>query len=369
MTTATGEPPTHNTPADRARGFLTAGVVGAALTAFIGGIIAERIPLVVTGLALLPAYGLLFLLMTAPRRARRAAIAPVTALAMIESLEAVDHEGSDVPVRFDLTVAPDEARGFRVEIRQSINLVELSDYRPRGIVVFEYPPDRPWRGRIVKRPTPAWEERARAAGLDSVPGPAMKDDSAASCAGCLLSLLGVLVGAGIILGLFHSEIFDSTKSDAADTPTVTSTDSSSTTTTTTTNTITTTVTSDLGTVTLDPSRSMLDPGELRTSVESLTQDGSDRKALTVVVQNSKLTVVFAPDAVKSVGFDPASLPYDRIPALVQQAEHSPRVGTVRSWQLTAVGATGSPTLTVVATGDKGSATLIADAKGKVKEGT
>ena len=163
MTTATGKPPTHSTPADHARGFVTGGVVGAALTAFIGGCVAQSVSLIVTALVLLPAYALLFFLVTMPRRAREAAIAPHTALAMIESLEAIGGEGSDIPVRFDLTVAPDDARGYRVEIQQGINLVELPDYRPRGIVVVEYPPDRPWKVRIVKRPTPAWEERARSA--------------------------------------------------------------------------------------------------------------------------------------------------------------------------------------------------------------
>ena len=73
------------------------------------------------------------------------------------------------------------------------------------------------------------------------------------------------------------------------------------------------MTSDVGTVTLDPSQSMLDPGTLRSSVESLT----------------------------------------------------PGVGSVKSWQVTAASAGGSLTLTVVVTGDKGAATLIADGQGKV----
>ena len=199
--------------------------------------------------------------------------------------------------------------------------------------------------------------------LDSVPGPAMKDESPASCAGCLLTFLGVLIGAGAILGLFHTELFNSSKSAAADTPSVSSSESSSTSTSTTTT--TTTVTSDIGTVTLDPSQSMLDPGKLRTSVESLTQDGDTRQALTAVVQNGRLTVVFAPSTANQAGFDLRTLPYDRIPALVQQAENSPGVGSVKSWQVTAVSTTDSLTLTVVATGDNGTKTLVADGKGTI----
>lgn len=359
MTTTVGTPPAPHTPAVLARGFLTGGVAGAALTAFISGCIAGRISLVVIGLILLPAYGLLYFLFTLPHQVHKAAVEPQTALAMIESLSAVggaDDDG-DVAVRFELTVAPDDARAYRVEIRQFINLVDVPGYQPRGIVVVQYPPERPGKARIVKKPTPAWAERAAAASLDSVPGPALKDESPTSCAGCLLPFLGLLLGAGAILGLFHHEVFTSSTSAAADTPSATSTDSSSTT--------TSTVTSDVGTVTLGPGQSMLDPGELRTAVDSVTKDADPRQALTVVLQDSRLTVVFAAGDAKTAGFDLSSLPYDRIPALVQEAKGVPGLGTPQSWQVTADGATGSLTLRVVATGDKGTETLVADGKGNV----
>lgn len=358
MTTTVGAPPAPSTPAARIRGFLTSVVAGAALAAFISGCIAQSVSLVVIGLVLLPAYGVLYGLITYPRRARAVVVVPHTALAMIESLEAVGGESSDIPVRFDLTVAPDDARAYRVEIRQDINLVALPDYRPRGIVVVEYPPDRPLKVRIVKQPTAEWAERAATASLDSVPGPAQKEESPASCTGCLLTLLGLLVGAGAILGLFHTEVFDHTKNAAGTTSSTSSTDSSSTTT-------TTTVSSDVGTVTVGPGESLLDPGALQSAVESVTQDGADRPALTVVIQDTRLTVVFAPSDVKIGGFDPRSLPYARIPALVQQAESTPGVGSVKSWQVSADGATGSVALRVVVTGDKGTATLVADGQGKV----
>ncbi len=121
-------------------------------------------PLCVTGLGPPTVYGLLLFLAGAPRRAREAAVAPRTAFAMIEDLKVIGGESSDVPVRFDLTVAPDDGPAYRVEVTEDINLVDLPAYRPRGILVVQYPPDRPWRVRIAKRPTPEWASPPRRAG-------------------------------------------------------------------------------------------------------------------------------------------------------------------------------------------------------------
>ncbi|MCI3934535.1 hypothetical protein [Streptomyces sp. AN091965] len=357
MTITAGAPPTHHTPAGLALGFLTGGVIGASLTAFISGCVVEKVTLIVAGLALPAVYGLVFFLVTLPRRAREAAVAPRTALAMIESLEAVRGETSDVPVRFDLTVAPDDAPAYRVEIRQDINLVELSGYRRRGVVVVAYPPDQPWKARIVERPTPEWEERAATELLDSAPGPAMKSEAPEGLAGGLLTLLGLLLGVAAVLLLFRADLFDSDGSGASRGPSVSSSSSSSST--------TTTVTSTTGTVTLGPGQSMLDRGELRRAVESLTRGAGRRQALTVVVQDRMLTVAFSPTGVKGAGFDPRSLPYDRVPALVEKARADLGADSPRSWQLTADGVSGSLTLRVVVTGEGGTGTLEADGRGKV----
>jgi hypothetical protein len=354
MTITAGAPPTHNTPADLALGFLTGGVIGASLTAFIGGCIVERAPLIVTGLVLPAVYGLVFFLATLPRRAREAAVVPRNALAVIEDLEAVGGETSDVPVRFELSVAPDDAPAFRVEIRQDVNLVELPDYRARGVVVVEYPPDRPWKTRIMRRPTPEWEERAAMAQVDSVPGPAMKSDTPVGCFGGLLTLLGLLLGVAAVLVLFRADLFDSPEGGSgAPEPSVSSSSSTS------------VVTSATGTVTLGPGQSMLDKGELRKAVESLAEGGDMRQALTVVVQDRLLTVVFFPTGATTAGFDPRSLPYDRVPGLVEEARTALGVDSPQSWQLTADGVTGSLTLRVVVTGGGGTGTLEADARGKV----
>lgn len=170
--------PTRNTPVALARGILTGGVIGASLAAFVVGCVIENVPLCVTGVALPALYGLLFFLAGMPRRARDAAIPPHTALAQIESLEAVGGEAtSDVAVRFDVTVAPDDddIPAYRVRFTQHINLADLPDYRPGGVVVVQYPPDRLWKVRIVKRPTPEWEDRMAGAHLEDVrPSPSRR---------------------------------------------------------------------------------------------------------------------------------------------------------------------------------------------------
>ncbi|MFJ3438713.1 hypothetical protein ACIPMU_34840 [Streptomyces cyaneofuscatus] len=277
MTMSVGAPPAHHTPADLASGFLTAGVIGAGLTAFIGGCMVESVPMLVTGLVVPALYGLLFFLATLPRRANEAAVAPRTALAMIESLEAIRGENSDVPVRFDLSVVPDDAPAFRVEMWQDVNRVELTEYRSDGTVVVEYPPDRPWKTRIVRRPTPEWEERAAAAQVDSVPGPVMRSETPDSSFSGFLNLFGLLLGVAAVLLLFRADLFDS--HGALPKPSVSSSSS------------TITVTSVTGTVAIGPGRSMLDESELRRAVESLTQAADRRHALTVVVQDRLLTVV------------------------------------------------------------------------------
>ncbi|WP_406005021.1 hypothetical protein OG440_01705 [Streptomyces sp. NBC_00637] len=355
MTITTGAPPTQHTPAALARGFLTGGVVGASLAALVVGGIIESVPLFVTGLGLPAVYGLLLFLAGRPRRLREAAVVPRTALAKIESLRAVGGESSDVPVRFDLTVAPDEAPAYRVEIRQEINLVDLPDYRPHGVVVVQYPPDRPGRARIVKRPNPEWVDRAAGARLDSAPGPAVDSDPTEGCVSGFASLLGLLLGAAVVLVLFRAELFgqDAVEQPPSAKPSVSSTSS------------TTVVSSASGTVALGPDRSLLDKGELRRAVDSLTQGKGTRRALTVVVQERLLSVVFAPTGTEALGFDPRSLPCEKIPALVEEATGTLGVAAPQAWQLTAEGLTGSLTLRITVTGPDGTAILEADGAGTV----
>lgn len=357
MTITTGAPlPTHRTPAALARGFLTGGVVGTSLAAVVVGGIVANVPLFVTGLVMPAVYGLLFFLAGMPRRAREAAVVPRTALAMIESLEAVGGESSDIPVRFELTVAPDDEPAYRVEITQDINLVDLSDYRPRGLVVVQYPPDRPWRVRIVKRPTPEWEGRVASARLDSAPGTARVAAPPEGCAFGFVVLLGLLLGAVVVALLFRADLFDqddTAQPPSAARPSVSSTSS------------TTVVSSGSGTVTLGAGQSFLDKGELDRAVGALTRGGDARQALSVVVQERQLSVVFSPSDTQTPGFDPRALPYDRFPALVEEATTTLGVHSPRTWQITAERLTGSLTIRVVVTGPEGTASLEANGQGKV----
>jgi hypothetical protein len=358
MTIITGAPPARRTPVALARGFLTGGVIGTSLAALVVGGVTEQWPLFVTGWVLPAVYGLLFFLAGRPRRAREAAIAPHTALAMIESLKAIGGESSDVPVRFDLTVAPDDASAYRVEITQDINLVDLPDYRPRGVVVVRYRPDRPWRVSIVKRPTPEWEDRAAEARLDSAPGPVMVSEPSEGCAFGLLALVGLLLGAAVVILLFRADLFDQ---DAvagppfSAQPFVSSTWSS------------TVVSSASGTVSLGADQSFLDKGELRRAVDSLTKGKSKdkRQALVVLVQERLLTVVFSPSGTQAPHFDPRSLPYERFPALVEEARTKLGVHSPQTWQVTANGLTGSLAIRVGVNGSAGTASLEADGQGKV----
>ncbi|WP_406488304.1 hypothetical protein [Streptomyces phaeochromogenes] len=376
MTITSGAPPTHSTPAPLARGFLTGGVAGTSLAALVVGGIIEKVPLFVAGLVVPTVYGLLLFLAGAPRRRREAAVVPRTALATIESLKAIGGESSDVPVRFDLTVAPDDEPAYRVEITQDINLVDLPDYRPRGILVVQYPPDRPWRVRIVKRPTPEWEERAAGARLDSVPGPATVSEPPEGCAFGFVGLLGLLLGAAVVIGLFRADLFDgdaTARQPSSSKPSVSSTSSSSSTSS------TTVVSSASGTVALGPDQSMLDKDELRRAVDALTEDkgegegggkgkgegGGKRSALTVVVQERLLSVVFSPTGTQAPQFDPRSLPYERFPALVEEARTTLGIRSPRTWQITAERLTGSLTIRVGVTGAEGTASLEADGQGKV----
>lgn len=361
MTITTSAPPTRSTPVALALGFLTGGVIGAALATFVVGCVIESVPLCVAGVGLPVVYGLFFRLAGAPRRAREAAVVPRTALAVVESREAVEGEAtSDVAVRFDLTVAPDDVPAYRVAFTQNINLTDLPDYRQGVVVVVQYPPDRPWRVRIVKRPTPEWEDRAADARLDSAPGPVLVSESSDGCGVGFVTLLGLLLAAAGVVLLFRADLFDGDASDkppaSSSSPSSSSSSSSSS---------STVVSSAYGTVTLGPNQSFLAKGELRRAVGLLTKDTDSRAALTVVVKDRLLSIVYAPTGSTATTFDPDSPPYDRFPALVEEARSGLGVGSPQTWQLTVERLTGSLTVRVGVTGPEGAASLEANGQGKV----
>ncbi|MFB7343458.1 DUF3592 domain-containing protein [Streptomyces hydrogenans] len=205
--TITASGPPNDSPPELVLGFLTGGVIGVSLTSFIGGCVVERPLLIVTGVALSAAHGLALLLAGLPRRLRKAASVPRTALARVEDREMEQGVPTDVPVRCELSVVPDDAPAFRVALRQEVHVSELADVRPGGVVVVTYPSDRPWKTRIVRRPTPEWEARAAGARLDAAPGPVLRSDAEPGRAGGFLTLSGLLLGVAAALWLLRADLF------------------------------------------------------------------------------------------------------------------------------------------------------------------
>ncbi|MFF9100149.1 hypothetical protein ACF1AU_06150 [Streptomyces rubrogriseus] len=351
--------PARNTLFTLARGALGGGVIGASLTALVVGAVIRSVPLFVTGLGVPAVYALLVFLAGVPRRAREAAIAPRTALATVESVEAVrDEATSDVPVRFVSTVAPDDAPAYRVAFTQHVHLADLPDYRAGDVVVVQYPPDRPWRVRLVKRPTPEWEERAAGARIDPAPGPVLAGEEPEGSAVGFVRLLALLLAAAGVLLLFRTDLFDEDTSAGSPSPTRPSVSAS-------TSSSTTVVSSASGTVTLAPHQSFLDQGELRKAITALTRGTDVRMGTAVVVQDRMLSVVYAHTGSQTATFDLGSLPYDRFPALVKEAQGSLGTGSPQTWELTVECLTGSLTIRVGVTAVEGTAWLEADGDAKV----
>jgi hypothetical protein len=90
-------------------------------------------------------------------------------LAKVESAAAVGEAGPDVPVRLDLTVAPDDRPAYRAVVLARVNLVDLAGYQPGRLLVAAHDPDQPWRVELNRTPDPAWARRAESAAVDSAP--------------------------------------------------------------------------------------------------------------------------------------------------------------------------------------------------------
>ncbi|SEF38422.1 hypothetical protein SAMN05421837_12153 [Amycolatopsis pretoriensis] len=288
-------------PAALLRGSLGGGVSGATLSAFITGIVLERVPLILLSLGLPLVYGVLLFLAGMPRRAREAAVVPHVALAKIESLRAGGTETGDVPVDLVITIAPGYEPSFRTGITHHVNLVDLPRYRTGDILVVEYPPDRPWQAKVVPPPTAEWERRVADAVVQPAPESSLVQEPPEGWGYAFFAFAGLLLGAAIVLGLFRVELF---RPEPAEPP---SSSSSS-------------------TATVGPRESAPDTEELRAIIESLARR--------------------------------AEIPADRIPDLVRQATSTLAVGWPRTWQITVVRAPDTVTVRITATGPGGSASLV-----------
>ncbi|WP_409180040.1 hypothetical protein F9C11_26370 [Amycolatopsis sp. VS8301801F10] len=318
-------------------GFLTGSAIGATLCSFVVGIILESGPLFVAALGIPVGYGLLVYLGGMPRRAREKAIPPTVALARIESLRAGGTETGDLPVDFDLTVAPDDAPSHRAAATHTVNLVDLPSYRKGDVLVVSYPPDRPWKVKIVASPPPEWQRRAADAVIEPAAESTLVHPPPEGCAAGVLTLVGLLLGAGAVLGLFRVELFAPEPSAPEPPAAVTSSGSA--------------------TVDVGPEQSLLNEEELRRAVDGLAQSTDVSQTLTAVVQEHRLSVVFAPSDVQIPRFDLRTLPVAEVTGLVRKALRTVDVGTPQTWQVTVVPLPSGRTIRVTVTGPRGSASL------------
>jgi hypothetical protein len=110
---------------------------------------------------------------------------------------------------------------------------------------------------------------------------------------------------------------------------------------------------------------VLDKNELRRPIATLTKGRAASPAITFVVQERMMSMVLTPAEVRAPGCQLRSLPYERIPALVENARTTLDVGSPRSWQLTADRITETLTIRITMTGADSTASLQADGAGKV----
>ncbi|MFE3829433.1 hypothetical protein [Streptomyces sp. NPDC059092] len=353
-------------PAALLGSLLTGAVVGAAVASVVVGIIIGKAMLWGAGAG----FFLFVVLVTAlsGRRARARTPRPEkrTALAMIESRRATNGELADVPVSFVLTVAAEDRPAYRVAFSQSINLVDLADYPLRRVVVVEYPANEPWDVRIVTRPDQEWARRAAEASMDSAPESTLVKNPSREGTYCLASLLAILLGAAVIVLLFRADLFREDHgaggkgagggTGGAEVSVSASASLSSRTSTTRT------------------TESMLRDGGMRRTVDALAMAGVLTATEFRIEEHSMAAEGVGDGADSGTGggepsFALRSLPYERLPALVREARTTSGAGDDGSWRID-IGhdaKTGALVIRVTVTDSRGSATLRADAQGRVVE--
>ncbi|MFF0053999.1 hypothetical protein ACFYRI_06325 [Streptomyces microflavus] len=335
-------------------------VTGGALAALVVAVIIKDVPVFLTGggvLVVLIAIGVV-----AGRRSPAGEEPPAgrIALARIEDLRATSGESADVPVKFRLTVAPDDRPAYRVKIEQHINLVDIPAYRPRGIAVVEYHPDEPWKVLIVTRPTAEWSHRAEEAEIDSAPestlvvSPDMSEGS-----WCMLTLFAFLAGAALVVLLFRAELFTSGDGDGAAAKPPSSSSSSS-----------TSRTFSTSTTVSGPSASLLTFGRMRVTAMELEARVDTAYVTAITIEDHRMAVLGDSTRPVSETVHLQSLPYELFPGLVREARTTLGVRDPRSWRIDVTpgsGAGAGPRVRVTVTGKEGTAHLDADATGRITD--
>lgn len=341
----------------------TSGVTGAALAAVAVGVILEDVPVFAAGGGVL-ALLILFAVLGGKRRPAGGE-PPVgrLALARIEDLRATGGESADVPVKFRLTVAPDpeDARpAYRVKITRHINLVDLPAYRPRGIAVVEYRPDKPWAVRIVTRPAPEWSRRAEEAEIDSAPDSTLvSNPDVGEGSWCLLVLLAFLAGAVLVVLLFRGPLFTAVNDEDAP-PNSPSTSSSS----------STSRTFTTSTTVSGPSSSLLTFGRMRATAMELESRVETAYVTEVTIEDRRMAVSGDSTRPPTETFHLQTLPYELLPALVREARTTLGVRTPETWRIDITPPSGDgvgPRVRITVSGPEGTAHLDADATGRVVE--
>ncbi|WP_233841709.1 hypothetical protein [Streptomyces sp. 2R] len=335
-------------------------VTGGALAALVVAVIIKDVPVFLTGGGVLVV--LILIGVVAGRRSPAGEEPPAgrVALARIEDLRATSGETADVPVKFRLTVAPDDRPAYRVKIEQHINLVDIPAYRPRGIAVVEYHPDEPWKVLIVTRPTAEWSRRAEEAEIDSAPestlvvSPDMSEGS-----WCMLTLFAFLAGAALVVLLFRGELFTSGNDDGAAAKPPSSSSSSS-----------TSRTFSTSTTVSGPSTSLLTFGVMRVTAMELEARVDTAYVTEITIEDHRMAVRGDSTRPVSETVHLQSLPYELFPGLVREARTTLGVRDPRSWRIDVTpgsGAGAGPRVRVTVTGKEGTAHLDADATGRVTD--
>ncbi|MEV7087833.1 hypothetical protein AB0O07_18380 [Streptomyces sp. NPDC093085] len=345
---------------------VTGTLLGAALAALVVGVIIGENGLWGSGAGFFLLITVVGVVSGRRERARRPEKpAKRMALAMIESRRATSGEMADIPVEFDVTVAPDDRPAYRVTFHQSVNLVDVADFPPRRVVVVEYPAHEPWACAIVTRPDPEWARRAADASIDSAPASTRVKNPHPLGAYCLTSFLAFLVGAAVVVLLFRAELLggepggDSAQGAgrsgvSVSTPSPVFSTSTSTSTTRT-------------------SASLLEDGQMRATAEALFTSG--------VVTATEFRIeehLMSAQGVGATGTDSGeppivlpSLPYDRLPALVREARATSGLGSGQqgAWRIDFGhdSRTKALVIRVTVTDAHGSATLLADIHGDVTQ--
>lgn len=348
--------------------FLSLGILGAGLVSFVVSVVNEHLQLLFTALGL-AAFAVVSLVVIGCRRPKGAVEPQRTALALIESRRALSSESGDIPVQFELTVAPDEGRAYRVGVRQYINLVDVGDYRTRGIVVVTYSPERPWKVQIVTEPTPEWAWRAAEERIDSAPESTKAVEPASSSGGGIVGFIGFFLGAAAaVVLLMRADMFIDGIGRTDDKPS-TSTSSSSSSSSSGTITSTATLSSSMTASGTASSDSMRRDGEMRRAATALMKGMGTSSAVKLSIEERVMAVTggFTRDKGADPLIDMRALPYERFPGLVRAARTGLGIKDPTFWQINFKHHKKTEALIVHVTVTKGgaSASLEADAKGKI----